>query len=66
MQEHNDKYRKLVGKSYAPITVCRYESFNHNLTELIRQKYIKDDLSLAKVNGEPICAFEFYLKTEKE
>lgn len=36
-----------------------------NFTELIKQKYGKDDL-LAEVNGELVHAFEFYLKTEKE
>ena len=66
MQEHNDQCRALVGKDYALITVRRYESCKRYLTELIRQKYKKDDLPLAEVNGELVRAFEFYLKTEKE
>ena len=56
----------LVGKDYALITVRRYESCKRYLAELIRQKYGKDDLPLAEVNGELVRAFEFYLKTEKE
>ena len=56
----------LVGKDYALITVRRYESCKRYLVELIRQKYGKDDLPLAEVNGELVRAFEFYLKTEKE
>lgn len=66
MQEHNDQCRALVGKDYALITVRRYESCKRYLAELIRQKYGKDDLPLAGVNGELVRAFEFYLKTEKE
>ena len=65
MQEHNDQCRALVGKDYALITVRRYESCKRYLVELIRQKYGKDDLPLAEVNGELVRAFEFYLKTEK-
>ena len=65
MQEHNDQCRALVGKDYALITVRRYESCKRYLAELIRQKYGKDDLPLAEVNGELVRAFEFYLKTEK-
>lgn len=66
MQEHNDQCRALVGKDYALITVRRYESCKRYLAELIRQKYGKDDLPLAEVNGELVRAFEFYLKAEKE
>ena len=66
MQEHNDQCRALVGKDYALITVRRYKSCKRYLAELIRQKYGKDDLPLAEVNGELVRAFEFYLKTEKE
>ena len=66
MQEHNDQCRALIGKDYALITVRRYESCKRYLAELIRQKYGKDDLPLAEVNGELVRAFEFYLKPEKE
>lgn len=65
MQEHNDQCRALVGKDYALITVRRYESCKRYLSELIKQKYGKDDLPLTEVNGELVRAFEFYLKTEK-
>lgn len=60
MQEHNDQCRALVGKDYALITVRRYESCKRYLAELIRQKYGKDDLPLAEVNGELVRAFEFF------
>ena len=66
MQEHNDQCRALVGKDYALITVRRYESCKRYLAELIRQKYGKDELPLAEVNGELVRAFKFYLKAEKE
>lgn len=65
MQEHNDQCRALVGTDYALITVRRYESCRRYLTELIRQRYGKEDLPLAEVNGELVRAFAFYLKTEK-
>lgn len=65
MQEHNDQCRALVGTDYALITVRRYESCQRYLAELIRQRYGKEDLPLAEVNGELIRAFAFYLKTEK-
>ena len=65
MQEHNDQCRALVGTDYALITVCRYESCRRYLAELIRQRYGKEDLPLAEVNGELVRAFAFYLKTEK-
>ena len=66
IREHNNQCRALVGKDYALITVRRYESCKRYLAELIRQKYGKDDLPLAEVNGELVRAFEFYLKAEKE
>lgn len=65
MQEHNDQCRVLVGTDYALITVRRYESCRRYLAELIRQRYGKEDLPLAEVNGELVRAFAFYLKTEK-
>ena len=65
MQEHNDQCRALVGKDYALITVRRYESCKRYLSELIKQKYGKEDLPLAEVNGELVRAFEFYLKNGK-
>ena len=65
MQGHNDQCRALVGKDYALITVRRYESCKRYLSELIKQKYGKEDLPLTEVNGELVRAFEFYLKTEK-
>ena len=65
MQEHNDQCRALVGTDYALITVRRYESCRRYLAELIRQRYGKEDLPLAEVNGEQVRAFAFYLKTEK-
>lgn len=65
MQEHNDQCRALVGTDYAMITVRRYESCRRYLAELIRQRYGKEDLPLAEVNGELVRAFAFYLKTEK-
>lgn len=65
MQEHNDQCRVLVGTDYALITVRRYENCRRYLAELIRQRYGKEDLPLAEVNGELVRAFAFYLKTEK-
>ena len=65
MQEHNDQCRALVGTDYALITVRRYESCRRYLAELVRQRYGKEDLPLAEVNGELVRAFAFYLKTEK-
>lgn len=65
MQEHNDQCQALVGTDYALITVRRYESCRRYLAELIRQRYGKEDLPLAEVNGELVRAFAFYLKTEK-
>lgn len=65
MQEHNDQCLALVGTDYALITVRRYESCRRYLAELIRQRYGKEDLPLAEVNGELVRAFAFYLKTEK-
>lgn len=65
MQEHNDQCRAQVGTDYALITVRRYESCRRYLAELIRQRYGKEDLPLAEVNGELVRAFAFYLKTEK-
>ena len=52
MQEHNDQCRALVGTDYALITIRRYESCRRYLTELIRQRYGKEDLPLTEVNGE--------------
>ena len=65
MQEHNDQCRALGGTDYALITVRRYESCRRYLAELIRQRYGKEDLPLAEVNGELVRAFAFYLKTKK-
>lgn len=65
MQEHNDQCRALVGTDYALITVRRYESCRRYLAELIRQRYGKENLPLAEVNGELVRAFAFYLKTKK-
>ncbi len=34
IQEHNDQCRELVGKDYALITVCRYETCKRYLQNL--------------------------------
>ena len=64
-QEHNRKYRELMGKVYVAGTVLRYERTARYLGELLQKEYRMNDIPLKEINHEFIARFEHYVKTEK-
>jgi len=64
-QEHNRKYRELMGKDYVAGTVLRYERTARYLGELLQKEYRMNDIPLKEINHEFIARFEHYVKTEK-
>ena len=64
-QEHNRKYRELMGKDYVAGTVLRYERTAKYLGELLQKEYRMNDIPLKEINHEFIARFEHYVKTEK-
>ncbi len=62
-QYHNDQFEALVGKEYAYGTFKKFKSVLKSLTNFIKWKYQKDDITIAELNHPFITEYEFYLKT---
>lgn len=63
--EHNAKYRELIGKDVVKATVLRYERTARYLEEFIKKEFQTNDIPLRNINYEFVCNFEFFIKTEK-
>ena len=48
-QEHNRKYRELMGKVYVAGTVLRYERTARYLGELLQKEYRMNDIPLKEI-----------------
>lgn len=59
--KQNEETRKLVGKSIAKATQCRYELVYSRLKDYILAQYKVSDISLKEINYDFIKGFETYL-----
>ncbi|MUP45379.1 site-specific integrase [Gramella sp. BOM4] len=64
--EHNDYYKKLVGKDIKEVSWQKFENTKSHLKEFIRWKFNQRDFKLNKLKFQFIKEFEYYLRTEKD
>ena len=64
-EEHNAKYRELIGKEVVKATILRYERASRYLEEFMKEEYKMNDIPLRNINHEFVSNFEFFIKTEK-
>jgi integrase/recombinase XerD len=64
--EHNNYYKKLIGKDLKEISWQKFENTKGHLQDFIQSKYKQKDIKLNKLKFQFINDFEYYLRTEKE
>ncbi|RKS55870.1 site-specific recombinase XerD [Gillisia mitskevichiae] len=64
--EHNNYYKKLVGKDLKKVSWQKFENTKGHLQTFIKLKYKQRDIKLNKLKFQFIKDFEYYLRTEKE
>ncbi|UZH56336.1 site-specific integrase [Salinimicrobium tongyeongense] len=64
--EHNDYYKKLIGKDIKEVSWQKFENTKTHLQAFIKWKFQQRDMKLEKLKYQFIKDFEYYLKTEKE
>lgn len=65
-EEHNTKFKSLVGIDYAPGTLQRYETTLKHLKDFVKKEFNKEDFDIAKVDHSFIVNFEYYLRTTRK
>lgn len=62
-QDHNDKMKRLIGKSFSKGTWKRYNtSLNHTL-KFMQWKYNVSDMPVENINPDFINSYDFWLRT---
>ena len=64
--EHNNYYKKLIGKDLKVVSWQKFENTKGHLQDFIKWKYKQRDIKLSKLKFQFIKDFEYYLRTEKE
>jgi integrase len=64
-QDHNNYYKKLIGKDLKVVSWQKFENTKGHLQEFIKGKYKQKDLKLGKLKYQFIKDFEYYLRTEQ-
>jgi integrase/recombinase XerD len=64
--EHNNYYKKLVGKDLKEVSWQKFENTKGHLQAFIKWKFQQRDIKLNKLKYQFIKDFEYYLRTEKE
>ncbi len=63
--EHNNYYKKLVGKDLKEVSWQKFENTKGHLQDFIKRKYKQNDIKLSKLKFQFIKDFEYYLRTEQ-
>lgn len=64
--EHNNYYKKLVGKDLKEVSWQKFENTKEHLQNFIKWKFKQSDIKLSKLKFQFIKDFEYYLRTEKD
>ncbi len=64
--EHNNYYKKLIGKDLKEVSWQKFENTKGHLQGFIKWKFKQKDIKLSKLKQQFIKDFEYYLRTEKE
>ncbi|WP_029034064.1 site-specific integrase [Salinimicrobium terrae] len=65
-QEHNNYYKKLVGKDIKEVSWQKFENTKSHLQEFVKWKFDQRDIKLNTLKHQFIQDFEYYLRTVKE
>lgn len=65
-QDHNKKFKELVGQEYAQATLTRYETTLRHVQQFMKWKYKVSDIDINKIDHSFITEFEFFLRTERK
>lgn len=65
-EEHNDYYKKLIGKDIKVVSWQKFENTKTHLQAFIKWKFNQRDIKLDKLKYQFIKDFEYYLRTEQE
>lgn len=63
--EHNNYYKKLVGKDIKEVSWRKFANTKTHLQEFLIWKYRQKDYNLDKLKFQFIIDFEYYLRTQK-
>ncbi len=64
-EEHNQKVKELIGKTFSILTFKRYSTTKRILSDFIILKYGIPDMEVSKLDFEFISSFGHYLQTKK-
>ncbi|MCC8360998.1 site-specific integrase [Salinimicrobium sediminilitoris] len=64
--EHNNYYKKLIGKDLKEVSWQKFENTKGHLQDFIKWEYKQKDIKLSKLKQQFIKDFEYYLRTEGE
>ncbi len=64
--EHNNYYKKLVGKDLKEVSWQKFENTKGHLQNFIKWKFKQSDVKLSSLKFQFINDFEYYLRTEKD
>ena len=65
-KDHNEKCKLLENIDFAPGTVERYETCYKHVSNFLKEKYRRNDISINEVTPMFINDFEMYLKTTRK
>ncbi len=65
-KDHNKQLAALVEKEYAPATIKRYDTAFRHVSNFLKWKYNKEDISIAEIDHGFVTSFEFYLRTVRK
>jgi integrase/recombinase XerD len=64
--EHNEYYKKLIGKDIKRVSWLKFENTKYHLQEFIKWKFNQNDFQLNRLKLQFIKDFEYYLRTKKD
>jgi integrase len=64
-EEHNDYYKKLVGKDIKVVSWQKFENTKGHLKNFIQWKFKRREVKLSSLKFQFIKDFEYYLRTEE-
>ncbi len=64
--EHNNYYKKLVGKDLKKVSWQKFENTKEHLQSFVKWRFKQSDIKLSNLKFQFIKDFEYYLRTEKE
>lgn len=64
-EDHNRKFKEMVGREYAPATLPRYQTTVRHVKQFMKWKYNISDIDIKDIDHAFVTEFEFFLRTER-